>query len=143
MPDTQTAKQRKPKVAWAPERNPKVGAVLAVRGQELDTEIYLSLLADRLQKLINQEPDPQEAVNQAWEMLLGLDLVEGNPPPVKKAGLALIQSGGVEERLSNLGVFPRKMRLLNHSPKAEKLIEETSLLQWVDALSQGLDEHLT
>jgi hypothetical protein len=128
-------------IAWTPLLNPKKIFLVAIRchpQQEFDREVYLSLLGDRIQAMVDASPDPKEAVSQLQEEMhstglvkdvahckterAGIDLVEGNPE--------------IWEICSNLGVF-QKLRYVRQ-PLIENLMAHQALISDQENLVDGL-----
>jgi len=95
--------------------------------QEFDRDIYMSLLGDRIQHMVDEAPDPDEAVNalQAQMFSHGLVMDVGHCP-ANEAGNRLVWSNlAVEEKLSNLGVFQRLKKV--KPPLIENLMAHQAL----------------
>jgi hypothetical protein len=82
-------------------------AIRCLPTQPLDRDLYMSLLGDRIQEMVDTAPDPEEAVSALQEAMLSSGLVsEVRHCPTDEAGNRLVWSNpAVEEQLSNLGVF--------------------------------------
>lgn len=110
---------RLPKVvAWAPEpagldaawRDSAVSlsAILVVPGIMLRRDGYLSLLGERIQRMVNASEDPQEAtdalVQDLWEAGLCPDL---GHVAAEEAGAYLVSTNpGTSQRLKSWGLLP-------------------------------------
>lgn len=132
----------KPKLALSPTSNPetpaRVGVVKGTEGQTFSLEVYRDLLAVRLQHLLEQEDDPEQAlrdlVNQLEEQDLALNLPQ-ELEPLSLATVLILDSGDLQQHLERLGVpgrLPEKFPA--NDPKAEKLYGEMSLENWLNAL---------
>jgi hypothetical protein len=84
-------------------------AIRCLPTQPLDRDLYLSLLGDRIQEMVDTAPDPEEAVSALQEAMFSSGLVgDVGHCPMDEAGNRLVWSNpAVEEQLSNLGVFQR------------------------------------
>src|SRR5271156_2018862 len=126
MPDSRTRL-----VAWSPLKDPRKAYLVAIRchpNQELDRHIYMSLLGDRIQHMIDEAPDPDEAVSALQEEMFRTGLViEVGHCPADEAGSRLVWSNSaIEEKLSNLGVFERLKKA--KQPLIENLMAHQALV---------------
>jgi hypothetical protein len=82
-------------------------AIRCLPMQHLDRDLYMSLLGDRIQEMVDTAPDPEEAVSALQEAMFSSGLVsEVGHCPTDEAGNRLVWSNpAVAEQLSNLGVF--------------------------------------
>jgi hypothetical protein len=82
-------------------------AIRCLPMQLLDRDLYMSLLGDRIQEMVDTAPDPDEAVSALQEAMFGSGLVgDVGHCPTDEAGNRLVESNpAVEEQLSILGVF--------------------------------------
>lgn len=137
-----------PTVAWAPTREEpgaQISAVLCHPEQALDRELYLSLLGDRIQRMIDASPDPQGATNELANLLFeqGL-LADAGHVPAEEAGNRLVWSNpAIEERLGNRNLLSKIKAAKPHEmPEARKAILAdqadplTRLLSWGSAIAQ-------
>jgi hypothetical protein len=97
-------------------------AIRCLPTQRLDRDIYMSLLGDRIQEMVDTAPEPDEAVSALQEAMFSSGLVSDvGHCPTEEAGDRLVWSNGaVEEQLSILGVFQR-LREVKH-PLIENLL---------------------
>lgn len=97
-------------------------AIRCLPTQQLDRDLYLSFLGDRIQEMVDTAPDPEEAVSALQEAMFSNGLVsEVGHCPMEEAGNRLVWSNpAVEEQLSNLGVF-QSLREIKH-PLIENLL---------------------
>ena len=97
-------------------------AIRCLPTQVLDRNIYMSLLGDRIQEMVDTAPDPTEAVSALQEEMLSSGLVgDVGHCPTDEAGNRLVWSNpAIEEQLSNLGVF-QSLREIKH-PLIENLL---------------------
>ena len=122
-------------IAWSPLKEPGKAYLVAIRchpNQQLDRDIYMSLLGDRIQHMVDQAPDPDEAVSALQEEMFssGLLLDVGHCP-ANQAGNRLVWSNGaVEEKLSSLGVFQRLKKV--KAPLVENLMAHQALMSEKD-----------
>src|SRR5262245_15068333 len=113
-----------------------VGAIEAVQNQTMDREIYLSLLADRLDNLLKQEPDPQAALDRTVQLLKSENLLD-RTPTMEQAGDCLILNNALMWERLYLMDIPGKLppRIVTNNPEAQKIISETTLENWLNALT--------
>jgi hypothetical protein len=97
-------------------------AIRCLPTQSLDRNIYMSLLGDRIQEMVDTAPDPEEAVSALQEEMFSSGLVgDVGHCPTDEAGNRLVWSNpSVEERLSILGVF-KSLSAVKH-PLIENLL---------------------
>ena len=90
--------------------------------QQLDRDIYMNILGDRIQQMVDTAPDPKEALSALQEAMYSAGLVpDVGHCPTTEAGNRLVWSNpAVEEQLSNLGVF-RRLAEVKH-PLIENLL---------------------
>lgn len=122
-----------------------LSAILCAPDVELARDNYLSLLADRIQRMINLCEDPEEATEALRQDLFdaGLYLDECRVPP-DEAGNRLIWSNhlGVGYRLSQWGLLPKGDGKTHETPAAREAISadhyctEDRLRSWAAFLSQ-------
>jgi hypothetical protein len=137
-------------VAWMPEGSPAsgsahaevaqiVGAVEGEKGQKLDLEIYLSLLANRLQKSVEQADDPKKTLSSLIHVLTssGMLTKEMSPTSPEQIHGAIFENFLIRERLYQIGV-PGDLppRLEQDDPQARQIIKQTTPEQWAKALTQ-------
>src|SRR5882672_9191108 len=97
-------------IAWSPLKDPRKAYLVAIRchpNQEFDRDIYMSLLGDRIQHMVDEAPDPDEAVNalQAQMFSHGLVMDVGHCPTNEVRKRLVLRSIAVEKILSPPGVF--------------------------------------
>jgi hypothetical protein len=97
-------------------------AIRCLPTQPLDRDIYMSLLGDRIQEMVDTAPDPEEAVSALQEAMFGSGLLGevGNCPTDETGNRLVWGNPAVEEQLSNLGVF-RKLSEVKY-PLIENLL---------------------
>ena len=140
-------------VYWMPTNEPsfvlpyqhqfQVATVIkAVKGQKMDKDIYFSLLSDRVQRLIDENDDPEDAMIYAFNVLESSSLIYEKPNDVETAGEEFIfQNFKLREHLYNTGVFETMPKELNESnSEAEELFNETDLEGWFSAVTTTLPE---
>ncbi|HYY93848.1 MAG TPA: hypothetical protein VE713_04975 [Pyrinomonadaceae bacterium] len=111
-----------------------VGAIEGVEGQKLDPQVYLALLADRVQKMYDQAP-PEERKMQT-SVLSEAGLLDDRPTTETAALMLVLDNSLLQDRLRLMGLPGKLPPSLTHDdPAARKLIEETTLEQWVDVLT--------
>jgi hypothetical protein len=97
-------------IAWSPLMDPRKAYAVAIRcspTQQFDRDIYMSILGDRIQQMVDTAPDPAEAVSALEEAMCSAGLVSYvDHCPTDEAGNRLVWSNpSIGEQLSNLGVF--------------------------------------
>lgn len=126
--------------AWAPKGSNqalRVGAIWVPKGERLYHDLHLLYLADRVQKLVNQEPDPQVALTTAEWWLDDAGLL-WNPLRLENAGEEIILNiESVRSRLSFLGVPGNRLpaKITSSDPAAEWVLENMDLASWLTALT--------
>jgi len=131
-------------LAWAPSHVPStiaLGSVLVSSEQKnLDQGLYLSLLGDRLQRLLENQEDPQEALNQTLELLEQAGLWNGQRPELSDAGSELVLSNPpLQERLNLAGAtLLHKGKPLVHEMPAARAQLQTDLRDPLSALENWL-----
>lgn len=137
-------------IAWMPEGSPAsegahaevsqiVGAVEGEKGQQLDLEIYLSLLANRLQQRVEQSDDPKKALSGLMHVLTSSGMLtrEMSPNSPEHIHGAIFENFLIRERLYQLGVpgdLPSSLE--QEDPQARRIIEQTTPEQWAKALTE-------
>ena len=96
-------------VAWTPVQSsngPLLFSILVPQGQKLDLFIYLNLLADRLQSLIDHCPDPSESADYVNQLLdeAGLTPAPLSTEPSEAAQTLLISNPAVVSNLYQHGL---------------------------------------
>lgn len=122
-------------IAWSPLKDPRKAYLVAIRchpKQKLDRHIYMNLLGDRIQRMVDEAPDPKEAVSALQEEMFSSGLVlDVGHCPANEAGNRLVWSNpAVEEKLSSLGVF-RKLSKVKQ-PLVEDLMAHQALMSEKD-----------
>jgi hypothetical protein len=116
-----------------------VGAIEGEKGQNLDLEIYLSLLANRLQKSAEQSDDPKKALASLIHVLTSSGMLtrEMSPNSPEQIHGAIFENFLIRERLYQIGV-PGNLppRLEQDDPQARQIIKQTTLEQWAKALTK-------
>jgi hypothetical protein len=130
-------------VAWKPRglgnflcegpwRRALLAAVKGVQGQKMDRSIYFSLLADRVQSMMESEEDPESALDQMYEAFYEEDLADGDKPSIDQVGSKLIYGNlPLWEHFSFLGLpgsLPK--RLGKNNLEAARVIDDTGLECW-------------
>jgi hypothetical protein len=110
-------------------------------GQEFpDEAMYLAFLADRVQKMIEREEDPQAALSYSTWWLESEGLMGQMPHLLAEPGWTLVmENPALGIRLGMLdvpGELPEKITSGNAA--ALKLVEETTLENWITQLVCGL-----
>lgn len=136
-------------IAWAPTSTPSLVRALSVwvspsQSCPVDRDVLISLLADRVQALINATDDPEDAVAQlAHQLCLGNVLPFDTPVSVEEAGMRLIfQNPAIEEQLSSFGVPKTIPGPIIEMAQAREYLDgdlEDSfarLMDWADAISR-------
>lgn len=111
-----------------------VGAVRGLFHQTLDHEQYMSLLADRLESLLNQEDDYTQALADLVEDLeRNLNLEIGDFETMNAQSVV----GALDLYLRRIGIPGRNLpeRMPPNSLAAEKIYKEADLESWVSALT--------
>lgn len=120
-------------IAWTPLHEPQVVRLLAIKclpTQKLDSDLYLSFLADRVQAMVDLLPpeNRKEAVSMFQEEMFRTGLVSdvANCPP-DEVGVNLVMSNSeIWEKLSNLGVSQRLRKA--RYPLIENLMAHQALM---------------
>jgi hypothetical protein len=137
-------------IAWTPLLKPQHIPLVAIScspQQRLNREIYLHLLSDRIQGMVDKSPDPQAAVKQFQEALFAEGMVSDMATcPIEEVGQNLVLSNpDVWEKLSNLGVFqklltakpPLVANLMAHQALTSDQDDPTGrLLAWASRMGQ-------
>jgi hypothetical protein len=115
-------------LAWASPRNPEVSAVLTYEGMTLEPNLYLSLLADRVEQLVKQEDDPKAATLQLHQDLEQAGLSPGSDQPLR--GL-ITNNLELRVRLREIGAMPERGEVVRGETRgARELLEEIDLETW-------------
>jgi hypothetical protein len=134
-----------PTVARAPTSDEPalfVGAVLCHPEQSLDIELYVSLVGDRIQSLVDQCDDPADAARQFNRTLWDACLWDGGYVPPHEVGNSLVWSnGGVREYLARAGLLqnlrdiaPFEMAPARARIEADRMDPFARLMNWASAL---------
>lgn len=128
---------------WMPDDNSVVGVVKGKFHQVLDRETYLELLAEKLNALLQREPNPEEALHQ-----LIIDLEDRLPDyPVPDLPENPSQDGNLYPEckliMSALDSYLLRMGLLDDLPErlppnvlaAQKVYEQNDLESWLTNLT--------
>lgn len=128
-------------VAWAPEGYSAPIELIAVMinpGQEVTHKAWIEALSDRVTNLVNQESNPERAVQEACQML---DLpIEDNP---NQAGEALVKNNLNLLTHLNLAVMdsdPFPARVSEPRPEIKQALEQTNLASWVEQALSMVNE---
>lgn len=134
-------------IAWAPTSDPQllqIGSVLVHPNQKLDRGLYLALLSSRVQRLVNNCQNKQEAVDALVEQMSDDSLLEDpGSVPWETAGDSLVLSNPpLEHQLRELGLLENlKAAQLQEMPEARQVLDEdrknpaSRLLDWASALA--------
>jgi hypothetical protein len=127
-------------------RRQLLGAIRVPIGQEFpNVAMYLAFLADRVQEMIEREEDPQAALDYTTGWLESEGLMSQMPHSLEEAGWSLVmENPALRMRLGMLdvpGELPEKITAGDAT--ALKLVEETTLENWVVQLVCGFNEGLT
>lgn len=121
-----------------------LSAILCHPQQVLELDLYLSLLGDRIQNMVDRSQDPQEAANDLLRDLWQADLY-GEPGTIdpREAGNRLITSNpGVEYRLSQWHLLPNpqdlptELKVAREQISADRYDPASRLRSWAAALSR-------
>jgi hypothetical protein len=116
-----------------PEAPCRVGAVKGFEGQELNREVYLNLLAIRMQELVDND-DPERNPYTMENLLADLEHAELIEPDVETVQ-QILEESGLQWRLSILGVTGRVPATFpKNNPRAERIYKETDLESWASSL---------
>ena len=137
--------------APAPDQNPRavnpmkdarqiVGVIKGQQGQKLDRLVYLSLLADRLQYLVNRSPNPRSALDDLYESLQKRNLLESRPS-LKTAGSDLANDPLLQNHLQLMNLPGKLPASLQNDHRAENLFQRVNLEQWITALLLSPNEN--
>ena len=131
---------------WASVDCPRVSAVLAPADAPLTMNVYLSYLTDRVREMLKSGEMPEQwMLVYLTNQLEQADLLSQRPNlrnPDEALNDLIFSNDRLHDRLSALNAFPSRITLSKDSPRARQLVEQTSLEQWISALTEGLDEHL-
>lgn len=123
---------RKQLMAWCPPgMSPELAAVRAPKDSKLTLDQWWSALADRVQSLVDKEPDPEEASMWAARAL-------GVPAPEEPRGAweCLVEHNLELRTALTLDVLaeedPFPAKVLIESAVDREAIEQTDLQMWVE-----------
>lgn len=145
-------------IAWAPEPTElepgwkdaavSLSAILCPPGVVLRRDDYLSLLGERIQRVVNLCEDPQEATDTLVEDLFAVGLYpDVAHVPAALAGAYLVASNrGTEQRLASWGALPmpptwrfgptQELRQAREEISADHYDPEDRLRCWAGLLSR-------
>lgn len=137
-------------IAWAPTSNPDLFRVAAIwvnsnQTSPLDRSTMLSLLAHRLQALIEASDDPEGTVAEFVHQLHIGNLwpYDGTEDVRDAANLLVWSNPAIEDQLSNYGVLNRLSQWpLHEMPEVREFLDGeledpyASLMAWADAVSR-------
>lgn len=126
----------KNRIAWAPQSNPVVGAVWMPKAGITLPEEYDQLLAERLQWMLEREPDPETSLAFLISGLQSDDLLLGQPNSLESAGQQLVQDEHLQARLSQMGIPGRLPKEFKGSARTEEILLRTTVEQWLTAVSE-------
>jgi hypothetical protein len=133
-------------VAWSPVMplsKTVLGAVLCSPQQEMDRQAYLSLLGDRIQRMVDASDDPSEAAEEFENALIEQGLwIEDGPIPTDEVGNRLVWSNpAVHEKLESIGLLsnlkgkkPQEMSSARQQIDEDKASPRSRLLDWAGLL---------
>ena len=140
-------------IYWMPTNKPsfvlpyqyqfQVATVIkAAKGQKMDSDIYFSLLSDRVQRLIDENDEPEDAMLYTFNVLESSNLIYEKPSGLDTAGEDFIfQNFKLREHLHNAGVFETMPKELDeNNSEAEELFNKTDLEDWFSAVTTTLPE---
>ena len=128
------------KVYWCPKHENStaliLGSIQVQRDSSLSEAGYLEALAERVQRLVDAEPDPKAATRRVERALEEAGLMPGTPEDPEDAGQTLIASSpGLPDYLRAKGLLLRPpMQVRKPTPEARKAVEETTLDEWVEMI---------
>lgn len=130
------------RVAWAPKgaRYPanQIGAVMApMEAQSPDQEqMYLRLIADQVQRLLEAEPDPEAAARALFDLLGDLNLMPGWDGQTESAANQMILDNALmPDYLRAIGLdVSRLPNRIKPSKEAKATLEAQTLEEWMQAL---------
>lgn len=113
-----------------------LGSIRVAQGQRLDQASYLSYLGNRVQAMVDAEPNPEQAVRR---LIRGMDqagLQPQGPEDVEDAGNFLVSSNPlIPDYLTLMGVYlDTPVTVSGENPDAEKAYKEVTLDEWIDLL---------
>ena len=142
-------------VYWMPTNEPsfvlpyqhqfQVATVIkAVKGQKMDEDIYFSLLADRIQSLVEDCNDSEDMMLYTYKVLEGSNLISiyEKANYVEDAGKSFVFNNyQLREHLHLAGVFQAMPKELSeNNSQAEELFNESDLESWFSAVTTTLTE---
>lgn len=116
--------------------------IKAVKGQKMDSDEYFGLLSDRVQRLIDENDDPEDAMIYTFNVLESSNLIYAKPNSVETAGEEFVfQNFNLRLHLQRAGVFESLPKELNeNSTEAEELFNDINLENWFSAVTTTLYE---
>lgn len=142
-------------VYWMPTNEPsfvlpyqhqfqQATVIKAIKGQKLDQDLYFSLLADRIQFLIDVCFDPEDMMFYTFNVLEGSNLISiyEKTSTVKNAGRNFVFDNHLlREHLYLAGVFKAMPKQLNENDlEADELYNATDIESWFSAVTTTLPE---
>jgi hypothetical protein len=133
-------------VAWSPAlrlSKTVLGAVLCSPQQEMDRQAYLSLLGDRIQRMVDAADDPSEAAEEFESALIEQGLwIAGGRIPTEEVGNRLVWSNpAVHESLEARGLLRnlkgakvRELKSARTQVEADADSPHSRLLDWAGLL---------
>jgi len=113
----------------------KVGVIRGPQGQKLDPDTYYLYLSDRLDYLLGQEDDPDQALADLLFALAQDELETPGNVELEKAGEQVIcQNANLRQHLSRMNVPGESLPMIfpPNDPNAEEMSNETDLVEsWV------------
>ncbi|MDQ3634154.1 MAG: hypothetical protein M3405_06540 [Acidobacteriota bacterium] len=140
-------------IYWMPTNKPsfilpyqyqfQVATVIkAVKGQKMGSDIYFSLLSDRVQHLIDENDEPEDAMIYTFNVLESSNLIYEKPSGLYTVGEEFVfQNFKLREHLHSAGVFETMPTELNENNlEAEEFFNQTDLENWFSAVTTILSE---
>src|SRR5262249_29242610 len=144
LPDSVVAWMLLPKPSHPEFLNPVksarqvLGAVWWPKDQkEFSLDLYWAFLSDRVQEMLNESENPPSSLSDLVSALDRVDLLWNEQEKLDEAGSVLVfENEPLKNYLLRLGVPGKLPRSLpQEDPRARRLIEGTSLEQWVNVLT--------
>lgn len=123
---------------WASVDCPILSAVLAPANAPLTGHVYLAYLQDRVAAMLDRELEPRWALLYLTDRLERAGLLDYRPSlrdPDAALDHLIFHNAKLHARLVELNALPGRLTLDKHGPRAAEIVEETSLDEWLDALT--------
>ncbi|MGM0553279.1 MAG: hypothetical protein ACQETK_05680 [Pseudomonadota bacterium] len=127
-------------VYWCPEyedsQGLRLGTIKAPKGAKVMEEEHRERLGERIQKLVDAEPNPKQAARRLEAALEEAGLMPGTPEDPEDAGATLIWSNpGLTDYLRLKGVVGTgNGQVVEETPDAETAYMETTLEEWIQMI---------